>query len=645
MSDASELEDHQDEEVEEDDELFDFCDDEDNDGDDLGLDDRASVSPPWQVLIVDDEESVHRVTKLALGDLVLGGRAIEFSSVYSAAQAKEILRGDGAFAVILLDVVMESDDAGLQVVGFLREKCQNLETRIILRTGQPGEAPERDVIVKYDINGYRAKADLTDVQLFSTVVSALRNYADIKRLADGRRGLQNIIEASGTIFGLQSFDSFAAGILTQLMAVVRPDGEHWGDVGDAVLAVVDDFGGYDAKAVLCGTGRFSGSDGTQLKQLLGPAQMTLCEQALQSNTSIWGEENSAVFFCNSSARFLLFLCGCNCFDEFDRDLIAMYCNNVAVSLSNIERHKRVEDLTSAYSHFAPIDAVQMLKKRDITDVHLGDCINRSLAILFLDIRSFVALTQTMRPNEVLKLINSYLHHVGPIIENHRGLINKYTGDGFMAFFGHEGSQNEDAIACAATLLEATGEYNRVHRSEVLPEHRAGGQKRQQIRIGIGINRGEVIAGTVGYSNRYEFTVLGETVNLAARLENLSKLLGTRCIVHDNVASTIPHDTLPNHATMRKLPRVEIRGLTEPVSVWEVMDPSDPGAATNPATFDAAVTAIDTGHIDKANAQLSDLNNDNPQDSVVEYYLTHLEGRAPHQYSRAEDQLATEDHKR
>ena len=115
----------------------------------------------WPLLIVDDEEEVHAVTKLALSGFEFAGRGLEFVSAHSASEAREVLRERRDIAVILLDVVMETDHAGLEVADFVRNVIENRFARIVLRTGQPGQAPEREVIRRYDINDYKEKTELT----------------------------------------------------------------------------------------------------------------------------------------------------------------------------------------------------------------------------------------------------------------------------------------------------------------------------------------------------------------------------------------------------------------------------------------------------------------------------------------------------
>lgn len=155
----------------------------------------AAPQETWKILIVDDEKEIHSVTKMALSDFQFENRKLEFVSAYSAKEAKEILGGKQRFALVLLDVVMESDHAGLEVVKYIRKEIGNNLSRIILRTGQPGQAPEEKVILEYDINDYKSKTELTATRLFTTVVASLRAYKDIVTIDRSRKGLEKIIQA------------------------------------------------------------------------------------------------------------------------------------------------------------------------------------------------------------------------------------------------------------------------------------------------------------------------------------------------------------------------------------------------------------------------------------------------------------------
>jgi len=143
---------------------------------------KATNRDSYKVLIVDDDESVHVVTKLSLRDFIFEDSSLEFTSAYSAKEAKKILKNDTEFAVVLLDVVMENETSGLEVADFIRNKINNHLIRITLRTGQPGQAPEQEVIVNYDIDNYRNKTELSTDKLFSVMYTSIRSYKKLKEL-------------------------------------------------------------------------------------------------------------------------------------------------------------------------------------------------------------------------------------------------------------------------------------------------------------------------------------------------------------------------------------------------------------------------------------------------------------------------------
>jgi len=154
---------------------------------------EAPKSPPWQVLIVDDDNSVHQSTRFALDDFVFEDRKLELLSAYSIQEAQDLLKNRKDTAVILLDVVMESETAGLEYVRWVRDELANNRVRIVLRTGQPGYAPELDVVRNFDINDYREKSQMTVGKLTATLYTALRSYRDIVKLESQSERLQDAL--------------------------------------------------------------------------------------------------------------------------------------------------------------------------------------------------------------------------------------------------------------------------------------------------------------------------------------------------------------------------------------------------------------------------------------------------------------------
>ncbi len=153
---------------------------------------KKCAETAWKIMLVDDDPSIHQATKIALKFFTFEERPLEFISAFSATEAKGLIQAHSDTALILLDVIMETQDAGLQVAQYIREVVQNLAVRIILRTGEPGQVPEESVVVEYDINDYKTKLELTQQKLFTTLVSSLRSYRDLVALQQSQDQLAQL---------------------------------------------------------------------------------------------------------------------------------------------------------------------------------------------------------------------------------------------------------------------------------------------------------------------------------------------------------------------------------------------------------------------------------------------------------------------
>ena len=174
----------------------------------------------WDVLIVDDDSEIHSVTQLALSGVLFWDKPLRFSHAYSGKEAIEFLSENQNIAVVLLDVVMETDDAGLNAVKHIRENLKNNNIRIILRTGQPGYAPEEQVIREYDINDYKTKTELTRSKLVTSLVAAIRSYEQLRQLEQQSLGLEKVISASKSILGITDIHDFSNAVVNQLADIL-----------------------------------------------------------------------------------------------------------------------------------------------------------------------------------------------------------------------------------------------------------------------------------------------------------------------------------------------------------------------------------------------------------------------------------------
>ena len=236
------------------------------------------VSAPeavWKVAVIDDDLAVHEGTRFALYDYNLNGQGIEIVSAHSAEEGRELMRTHPNIAVILLDVVMETDDAGLQLVDYIRTELKNEAVRIILRTGQPGQAPERRVIVDYDINDYKAKTELTADKLFTALTAALRGYQQLQRMLETRRGLEMIIEGASTLFDFKSMQRLAEGVLTQLATLINVE-------CGGILVLRDSANEQEKFSILAGSGCYRHFAGTTGATALDPATARRRQQRIRA---------------------------------------------------------------------------------------------------------------------------------------------------------------------------------------------------------------------------------------------------------------------------------------------------------------------------------------------------------------------------
>lgn len=176
--------------------------------------------PPWKVIVADDDFEVHAVTELALSNFKFKGRSVQILNAYSAAETEELIQKNEDTAVLLLDVVMEHHDSGLELVRFIRQKICNNLVRIILRTGQPGDAPELEVILNYDINDYKEKTELTSSKLVTTLIASLRNFDDLEKIEQNRKSLQIVAESSATMHNLKNKDPFTNYLEESLLKIL-----------------------------------------------------------------------------------------------------------------------------------------------------------------------------------------------------------------------------------------------------------------------------------------------------------------------------------------------------------------------------------------------------------------------------------------
>ena len=339
--------------------------------------------PGWKVLIVDDEPDIHTITKIALSNFNFENKNINFLNAYSAAEAKEVLSNEKDIALIYLDVVMETDDAGLLLAKWIRADLKNEFVRIILRTGQPGQAPERDVILNYDINDYKEKTSLSSDKLFTSTLAGLRGYKDIisvensrKRLEAHRIGLEKIIESSANLFKLRSLKQFASGLLVQLASILHIE-QDTVLIRSNACTVMQNNESFD---ILAGTGVFNESNNAE--KVLPEKIVTYLSQACQEERSLFMDDVYIGYFPATNGTInLIYLEGITEIDDLDKQLIEVFSNNITIAFDNLYLDREIFE-TQAEIIDTLGDVVESRSKEAANHVKRVSYLSRSLALWY-----------------------------------------------------------------------------------------------------------------------------------------------------------------------------------------------------------------------------------------------------------------------
>lgn len=325
-----------------------------HDDDDMLFDDdapaasAASAVAPWEILIVDDEKSVHQVTQLVMSDFTFDGHPLRFTHSYSAADARERLAQPNQFALILLDVVMESEHAGLELVRHIREELGNHAVRIVLRTGQPGQAPQAYVLKTFDINDYREKTDLTHSKLSTVFYSALRAYRDLMRLERARSGLRRSIDAITHVCDSDNLRNFCSAVLEQASALLGHDGEGVCASRINAFAAARTEGGLKVLAV---TPAFAGLQQDEAPEHLPVAVRHAFIRCMREQRDHHGDAWYACYYrTREGNETFLYMAFSEAIGEEERELLAMFSANVAITYEKLlqrEESAATQDATIA----------------------------------------------------------------------------------------------------------------------------------------------------------------------------------------------------------------------------------------------------------------------------------------------------------
>ncbi len=306
--------------------------------DDTGTAQEDSSARKWKIAVIDDDQAVHEGTRFALSDYTLNGQGLEILSAYSAVEGRALMRDHSDIAAVLLDVIMETDVAGLELVEYIRNEIKNETVRIILRTGQPGQAPERRVIVQYDINDYKAKTELTADKLFTSLTAALRSYQQLERMVQTRRGLEIIIDAASTLYDFRSMQRLAEGVLTQLASLLNVD--------CAGILVLRDDGNKQSEdfSVLAGSGCYSRFIGVTGSKSLDADLRSMVEAAFKGRKNEFADQRTVLYIRTGSGREVVVLLQAERqLSETDRSLVEIFGSRLSIAFDNVILYQQLHE--------------------------------------------------------------------------------------------------------------------------------------------------------------------------------------------------------------------------------------------------------------------------------------------------------------
>jgi class 3 adenylate cyclase len=250
--------------------------------------------------------------------------------------------------------------------------------------------------------------------------------------------------------------------------------------------------------------------------------------------------------------------------EIDYFPQVLVCTGMAVALANQftsnmdsldQSNQSLESINKAIRRFVPFEFLDLLRKESIQDIQRGDHVQLEVAVLFTDIRGFTSLSEKMSAAETFDFVNDYLGQIQPTIQQHQGVVGTYLGDGIMAVF-HTGT--DDAVASCISQFSELERFNQ----------KLVRNNKEPIEVGMGINTGPLMLGTIGGEDRIDCTIIGDAVNLAARVEGMTKMYGARLILTESAVKSLDR---PEDWTVRELDRVLAKGKKEPVAIFEVLE--------------------------------------------------------------------------
>lgn len=378
----------------------------------------------WRVLVIDDDESVHQVTRLVLADAEIEGRKLKLVSAYTSQEAKNILEKDRSFCMAFVDVVMETDHAGLELVEWIRQELKNQAIRLVLRTGQAGTAPEAKVIKEFDINDYKEKTDFTSGKMMTTVYASIRAYRDIMTIQRSLDAFKKLIEASNELLKISHVKTFGSAALEHLLTLM--------DIESSALYIARNQVDFDEKTtnmIIACTGKYvSESTSLESSDIDNDVQQRIIEAF--ERKSHFSDDSCFIGYyqtaCNASS--VLYIEFEQEREHFKAHLAELYATNVALILEGLTKQRDIETTQK--------ELINIMGEAIETRNTSGGChVERVAEIcqlfaekLSLSTRFIDALKLAAPLHDIGKVVipDEVLHKVAPLSEQERELVKTHA---------------------------------------------------------------------------------------------------------------------------------------------------------------------------------------------------------------------------
>ncbi len=378
----------------------------------------------WKVLLVDDDQEMHQVTQLALNGFRFQQRPLELISALTGREARVIMEQNDDVALALIDVVMESEHAGLDLVRYIRDELDNKMTRLVLRTGQAGQAPEDRVIQEYEIDDYKEKTELTTQKLRTLLYSMLRSYRDLCLIEDQKQGLSRVIEASAKVQNSTTLKTYASSVLSQMTSLLKLN-------ASAFYCIVkprnpgEEFRPY----TLAATGEYVDCYHDCTFDVLPKDVVNRCTRVLETRES---EDFGNAYVCylhdERGVDNILYVNLIEELSDLDKQLLKIYMYNIGLTLEKINLMEDLKE-TSKELVFNLANAVEARSKETGAHVQRVSMFCERLALLYGLSESEAALIRNASPlHDVGKVAipDSILHKPGKLDAEEWAIMQKHV---------------------------------------------------------------------------------------------------------------------------------------------------------------------------------------------------------------------------